>query len=54
MLQALEPVQAEIRAKLPGQHWDLLAEQTFGFIALHVINVLFRTVRDPLYQAMSE
>lgn len=47
----MEPAIEELKAKIPGQRWQKLCEHSNGKIAVHSIKVLFRTVRDPIFES---
>jgi hypothetical protein len=35
-------------------HWNTLGSYNFGCITLHTLNVVYRTVKDPLYPKLSK
>ena len=42
----------ELNNAMP-EHWKVLGSYNFGCITLHTLNVIYRTVRDPLFPTLS-
>jgi HD-GYP domain-containing protein (c-di-GMP phosphodiesterase class II) len=43
----------ELNEAMPD-HWKTLGSYNWGCITLHTLNVVYRTVRDPLYSKLSK
>ena len=42
-------INQEMAEKIPGDWWEVLFKQSGGSVALHTVNVCYRTYTNPLF-----
>jgi len=43
-------VNDELKEVLPNEHWQKLQGFNWGSVAIHTINVVYRSIENPIYQ----